>query len=97
VWHDASVLDVHHAIAESDDARIVSNDDDSALLAMGQHVEELHGLETSLGIERRGRFIRHQDRRVTRKCARDRDALFLAAAQLRGIIVEAMPEAYEVQ
>src|ERR1041385_2485046 len=41
-----------------------------------------------LGVERAGRFVENQNRRIAQQCARDRDALATAARQPRAALVE---------
>ena len=51
-------------------------------------VEALLDRRLDLGVERRGRLVEHQDRRVLEQHARDRDALALAAGQLDAALAD---------
>src|SRR5579885_2082574 len=73
-------------------SRIVRHDDNRTLQAMSQHMEKLHGLEASFGIECSGWFIGHENWRITGKCTGNRNPLFFPTAQLQRIPVKPVSE-----
>ena len=60
--------------------------EDQPARAPGRQVLEHAPL--GLGVERRGRLVEDQDRRVLQHRARDRDALALAGRELRAALAE---------
>src|SRR5438067_11778337 len=94
---DATVLDADHAIGEPLEARIMGNDNDGAAARARELAQELHHRQRGLGIERRGRLVADEDRRIAAERARDRDALLLAAGKIRGQVVRARAELDELE
>jgi hypothetical protein len=88
-----AVLDADDPVGEPLEARIVGDDDDGAALAGGELAQELHHRQRGAGVERGGRLVADQDRRIAAERARDRDALLLAARQVGGQLVHARAEA----
>ena len=72
---------VHHddAVGAADRAQPMRNDDDRAALADRAHVALQGGF--AFVVQRAGRLVEDQDPRIGEQCARDRDALPLAARQ----------------
>jgi hypothetical protein len=54
-------------------------DEEDRLAGRVQSAEELEHLESARAVERPGRFVREQQRRLVRECARDREPLPLAS------------------
>ena len=73
---------VHHdqAVEHGDGGQAVRDGDDR--LAFHQGVELLLDGGLDFRVQRRGRFVQHQDRCVLQQHARDRHALALAAGEL---------------
>jgi hypothetical protein len=69
--HDEDAVTAHHRLET-----MRHQDDGSQTL---QTVERLHEMLFVLGIERAGRFVEDQERRVRQERAGDREALALAA------------------
>ena len=68
--------------------RGVMCDDDERLAVPSVHlVEELHDLRARVAVEVPCGLVRPHDRGAVREGARDGDALLLARAQLRGLVV----------
>ena len=63
----------------------------AALGMLGE--QEIDDLLAGGLVEIAGRFVRHQDSRIGRQRAGQRDALLLAAGQLRGIMMQPIAEA----
>src|ERR1700730_1311226 len=63
------------------DVVVVGNDDDGGALSV-QLLQQGDELGTAGGIEVAGGLVGEHDRRLTDECARDRDALTLAAGEL---------------
>ena len=77
---------VHHrdAVAElSDDAEIVGDQQHAAGVLVDQRPQEAQDLRLDGDVERRGRLVGDEQRRVERQRDGDRDALIHAAAQAR--------------
>src|SRR5690606_32776014 len=68
---DASVLDADDAIGEAFEARIVSDDDDGAAVRAGELAQQLHHRQRRLRVERRGRLVTDDDRRLAAERAGD--------------------------
>jgi hypothetical protein len=75
-----ALLEHDEAIHARDGRKAVRDRDHG--LAFHQAEQLLLDRELDLAVERRGRFVEHQDRRVLQHDARDRDALALPAASL---------------
>src|SRR6185436_15353994 len=64
------------------DLGIVGDDEERAVRALRQAVEELEDLAADGRVEVRGRLVGEEDRWVGDQRARDRDALFLSAREI---------------
>jgi hypothetical protein len=87
---EAAVLEPEDAIGEFADAVIVGDDDDRAVLGLGDVVEELDDFVAVARVEVRGRFVGEDELRVVGKGAGDGDALALAARERLGLRPEAV-------
>src|ERR1700691_3575464 len=85
-FDDQSVLDDENAIGVHDGGEPVRDDERRAVLA--QLGDRLLHVVFGLRIERRGRLIEQDDRRVLDQRARDRDALALAAGELQAMLAD---------
>ena len=74
-----SAYDARREIAR--EVLVVGRDEQRPAL-IEQTAQQLAELGASLRVERRGRFVHQQDRRIDGQRARDRDPLSLAARQL---------------
>src|SRR5207247_4068837 len=79
--HDETVLDLDNAIRKWDDARIVGDDQHGSLALMGSIGENAHDAPAVLSVQRSGRLVGEDDRRVCNERARYGDPLLLAAAE----------------
>lgn len=79
--NDQAVLDMHHAIREWQKPRIVRHNQHPAPLFFSDSGKDRHDRLTILAIQRGGRLVRKDDRRVPDNGARDRDALLFPAAE----------------
>ena len=86
-------------VAERDDApgvlgdvRLVRDEDDRLPLVV-QLLEDRHDLLGGLRVEVSRRLVGEEDRRIVHEAPRDRDALLLAARELRRRVVPAVREA----
>src|SRR5262249_52844189 len=77
---EQAVVDFYLPLGEAGNREIVRHDHDRVALAM-QLREELQNLVAGLGIERPGRLVGEQERRVVGQSARDRDPLPLSAGK----------------
>ena len=75
----------------------MGDDDDGAAVRAGELAQQLHHRQRGLGVERGGRLVADEDRRVAAERARDRDALLLAARQIGGQVVHARAEPDELE
>ena len=73
--------------------RIVRDEHDGGLAAAVDVDQEIDDLVAGAGVEVPGRLVGQQDRGLVRERPRDRDALLLAARELRRIVMAARPEA----
>ena len=76
------------AVAESREGRIVGDGDKGASILPGETKEEIDDRGTSGRVEVAGRFVGKEDARIVDERSCDGDALLLAAAQLRGKVIE---------
>ena len=83
----AALLDDVDAVGADD--RLQAVGDDHRRAAHPQRVERRLHFALALRIERRGRLVEQQDRRVLQHRAGDGDALALAAGQLRPLLADA--------
>ena len=83
---DAAVVE-HDQPVHARDGREPVRDRDHGL-ACHQRAEALLDRGLDLAVERRGRLVEHQDRRVLQDHARDRDALALAARELDAALAD---------
>ena len=73
------------------DVVLVRNDDDRVAFGV-ETFEEIHDLHAGVRVERSGRFVSQQNRRMINERAGDRDALALAAGELVGFVRHAVGE-----
>src|SRR5215472_11962991 len=86
VLDDAAALDGEDAVGEAQRRQPVGDDDDGASLRHLAHVLLDEALR--LGVERARRLVEDQDRWAVDERARDRDALALAAREVRSALAE---------
>ena len=84
---DQAVAHVDDAVAARADAGIVGDDDEGLALLRVELLHEAHDLVGGLRVERAGRLVGPDDRRVVDERAGDGDALALAAGELRRAVV----------
>src|SRR5207248_869744 len=84
--HDAAGLEHDEAIHARDGGEPVRDGDHG--LALHELEELLLNRDLHLAVERRGRFIEHQDRRILEDHARERDALALPAGELHAALAD---------
>ena len=63
---------------------IVRDENDRRLRFAIERLEQLDDVRAGVAVEISRRLVGEQDARRVRECARDRDALLLAAGELRG-------------
>ncbi|MPM25386.1 hypothetical protein SDC9_71877 [bioreactor metagenome] len=78
---DLALLEHHDPVGIGDGREPVRDGDDGAALA--HRVQAVLDVALGLGVERRGRLVEQQDRRVLQQRAGDADALLLAARELQ--------------
>ena len=83
---DLAPVEHDQAVHRRDRRQPMRDRDDG--LALHQRVEVLLDRRLDLGVERRGRLVEDQDRRVLQQDARDRDALPLSAGQLHAALAD---------
>ena len=90
---DASRAQPHHAVAALRQRRIMRHQHQrgAALLMTGE--QQLDDLAPGRLVEIAGRLVGDEDRRMRRERARERDALLLAAGQLRRIVIDPLAQA----
>ena len=90
---DAAVLDTHNAAGERQGSRIVRFGQDPARLVLRDLGEQGRDGLAVLGIQRAGRFVREDGRRLAHDGPRDRDTLLFAAAEFtrKGLYLVARP------
>ena len=86
LFDDAALVE-HHQPVHARDGREPVRDRDHGL-AFHQVAEARLDRGLDFGIERRGRLVEHQDRRVLQDHARDGDALALAAGELHAALAD---------
>src|SRR6266508_1738920 len=79
---DHAVVELYAPLGQRGVVRVVRHEDHGVAMTV-ELLEELEHLGTCLGIERPGRLVGQQDRRVVRQRPRDRDALPLPAREHR--------------
>ena len=72
-------------------------DDDHRHAVTGELLHDLEHLVDHLGVEGRRRLVEEHDLRIHRQCARDRDALLLAAGELRRVLVRLVGDPHPVE
>ena len=90
--HDAAVVHEDDPVRDLPGERHLMRDDDAGHPARRECADRIEHLAHQLGIERRGRLVEQNDRRLHRDRAGDRDALLLAARQLGRTLVEMIAE-----
>src|SRR5262249_54123269 len=83
--HDASILDAHDAIGKGHYTRVMGHHQHRTRRVPGDAREHVHDGLSVLAVERGGRLVSEDRRRVADDRARDRDALLLAAAEFARI------------
>ena len=73
--------DRHPVSHPSHDGEVMSDEQDRELALALQFGEQFEDLRLHRDVERGGRFVRHDHRRLDGECARDRDPLPLAARE----------------
>ena len=87
--HDAAELHHHHAVGDlRDDAEVVGNEQHAGLLAPLHLTHELQDLRLRRDVERGGRLVGDQQRRIEHQRGCDHDALALAAGKLMRIGID---------
>ncbi len=94
---DPAVTEAHEARAVFGDIHFVRDQHDGDAALHVQALENVHDLDARPRVEVAGRLVRQEDRRLVDECARDRDALLLAAGQLVRIVVQSVAEADDLQ
>ena len=84
--HQLAVVQHHDQVGVADRGQAVGDHERGA--AHHQVVERVEDHGLGLGVDRRGRLVEDQDRRVADEGARDADALALAARELRAALAE---------
>src|SRR3954464_3463582 len=79
---NAAVLDADDTVGKLLEAWVVGDNDDGAAARARELAEQLHHRQRGLRIERGGRLVADEDRRVAAERAGDRDALLLPAAEV---------------
>src|SRR5262249_14882870 len=92
-----AILDVDDAIGEFEEPRVVRHHQDSAAVVSGDAGEDGHDRLAVGAVERSGRLIGEDRRRLGNNRAGNRDALLLAAAQIARKRLGLMPEANAFQ
>ena len=83
---DAAVLNDHDAVAGFDGREPVRNDKAGAALA--QHAQRLLDAALRFRVERGGRFIQNQNRRVFQQRTRNRQPLALTPGEAQAIVAD---------
>src|SRR5208283_5004877 len=81
---DAAVVDDADLVGLCDRRQAVGDDDRRSALTQG--MQRLLDRLLGFGVERRGRLVKKDDRRVLEEGAGDRDALALPARQLHAVL-----------
>ncbi len=85
VGDDQAVAQEHDAIGDRGGARVVRHDHDRLAEVGRRLAHELEDLGARLGVEVARRLVREDDSGLVDEGACDRDALLLAARELRGL------------
>ena len=92
---DHAAVDEQHAVGDLAGEAHLVGDDDHGHAVVGELAHHAEHLADQFGIERRGRLVEQDRLGLHRQRARDRDALLLAAGELRrigiGLVGEADP------
>ena len=83
---DAAAVHHHQPVEDGDGRQAVGDGDHRAPFHQG--VERLLDRRLDLGVERAGRLVEDQDRRVLEDQPGDRDALALAAGELHAALAD---------
>ena len=94
---EKAVADLQDAVGDRADLRVVRDDEERAVLLLGQRAEHLEDLAADLRVEVRGRLVGEQDRRLARQGPGDRDALLLAAGEIARQEALAVGQAHGVE
>src|SRR5690606_15097171 len=79
------------------DREVVRDRDERRAVLARDGVQQVHDLAARVDVERARRLVREDDPRHAHQCARDRDALLLAARELLGPRVEAVAETHALE
>ena len=89
LFDDAALLHDRDAVRDvGDDAEIMRDEQHRHAAPLLNIADQPKDLRLRRDVERRGRFVRDQDRRFERQCHRDHGALTLAARQLMRIAAD---------
>src|SRR5262245_30284986 len=93
IFYDRAVAEHGTATRVAGDLGLVGDDDDGDPLPV-EVAEKAHDIGRRLAIEGAGRLIRQQQLWIIDECARDRDALLLAARKLLRMVAETVAETH---
>ena len=96
VAHDPAVAHADDAVAGFGDLVVVRHEQDR-LAARVQAPEQLEHLVAAFGVERAGRLVGEQQRRLVGERARDRETLALAAGEHAGRFLGLVGETEQVE
>jgi hypothetical protein len=82
--HEATVAQSLHRVESGDHPFVVGDHDDGGVVFLRDLLQQADDLEPALGVERGGRFVGEDDRRLVGESTRDGDSLLLAAGELIG-------------
>src|SRR5690606_26675011 len=85
--YQSSVDDLELPVGAGREVIVVRDGDDGAIVGAHQILQDFLHVDARLRIERAGRLVGEDDRRVIRQRASNRDALALSAGELRGVFV----------
>ncbi len=90
--HDAAVTKRDRHVGNRGDLGIVGDEDERRASRAVDLQQQVDDVAAGRAVEIAGRFVRQQDRRVVGERAGDRDALLLAARELRRVVMAAARE-----
>src|SRR6185369_853943 len=91
VFFDLTVANRDDAVGAFCDVVLVRHDDDRIAFGV-ETFEKIHDLHAGVRVERSGRFVSKQNRRMIHERAGNRDALSLAARKLVGLVRHTLAE-----
>ena len=95
--HDRALVHIDHPVRDLARERHFMRHDDRCHSGRRQQADRIEHFAHQLGVERGGRLVEQNDRRLHRDRTRDRDALLLAAGQLVRPLVDVLAEEDLVQ